>query len=319
MNRRLRTMSVAAIVALAVAGGYQLRGARASGIPGMNTLSYSGTLIMNGQPENASHFILLKLWEKDNPSAACSTIPAGNTSVINGRFTLPLDSSCVAVIHKSPDVQVEVVIDGVTMGKSALAAVPYAVEADTATNFAPGSAIANLMPTGTVVPFAGAVGGAVKPPAGWLLCDGSQQSRTTYAALFATIGTAWGSGDGATSFNLPELRGRFLRGADQGSGNDPGPRNPIQAGGNPSGVGTLEGGDLASHSHGVNDPGHSHTIPAYQNVAGGNWGLNQLYNNVNGYLGPVGLSASATGISIAASGGTETRPVNAAVNYIIKL
>ena len=66
---------------------------------------------------------------------------------------------------------------------------------------------------GTIQMFAGAI-----PPAGWLLCDGSAVSRTDYAALFAAIGTTWGAGDGSTTFNLPDLRGRAPIGAGTGSG-----------------------------------------------------------------------------------------------------
>jgi microcystin-dependent protein len=62
-------------------------------------------------------------------------------------------------------------------------------------------------PSGTVVPFAGATA-----PEGWVLCNGTTLSRSTYAALFAAIGTSWGNGDGSTTFNLPDLRGSFLRG-----------------------------------------------------------------------------------------------------------
>jgi microcystin-dependent protein len=61
--------------------------------------------------------------------------------------------------------------------------------------------------TGTVLDFAGAVA-----PAGWLLCDGSSVSRTTYANLFAVIGTTHGSGDGSTTFGLPDGRGRVIAG-----------------------------------------------------------------------------------------------------------
>ncbi len=62
-------------------------------------------------------------------------------------------------------------------------------------------------PVGTVTAFAGAT-----VPAGTLLCDGSAVSRTVYASLFAQIGTTYGSGDGSTTFNLPDYRGMFLRG-----------------------------------------------------------------------------------------------------------
>jgi microcystin-dependent protein len=60
------------------------------------------------------------------------------------------------------------------------------------------------------------------PPTGYLECDGSAVSRTTYAALFSAIGTTFGSGDGSTTFNLPDIRGQFVRGWDDGAGIDTG-------------------------------------------------------------------------------------------------
>ena len=59
-------------------------------------------------------------------------------------------------------------------------------------------------------------------PSGWLECNGAAISRATYGTLFASIGTNYGPGDGATTFNLPDLRGEFLRGADRGRGVDAG-------------------------------------------------------------------------------------------------
>ncbi len=59
------------------------------------------------------------------------------------------------------------------------------------------------------------------PPSGYLTCDGSAVSRTTYADLFNVLGTSYGDGDGSTTFNLPDLRGEFIRGWDNGAGNDP--------------------------------------------------------------------------------------------------
>jgi hypothetical protein len=76
--------------------------------------------------------------------------------------------------------------------------------------------INRLVPPGSIMAYGGAT-----PPAGWLLCDGTQVSRTTYAALYAAIGTSWGSGNGSSTFHLPELRGCFLRGRDGGVTRDP--------------------------------------------------------------------------------------------------
>lgn len=68
-------------------------------------------------------------------------------------------------------------------------------------------------PTGTVVAHAGNAA-----PGGWLLCDGRAVSRTTYAALYTVLGTRFGAGDGALTFNLPDLRGRTVIGTGQGTG-----------------------------------------------------------------------------------------------------
>ena len=70
-----------------------------------------------------------------------------------------------------------------------------------------------LVPTGTVIDYAG--NGA---PSGYLLCDGSAVNRTTYASLFNVIGTTFGNGDGSTTFNVPDIRGRVSVGSGQGSG-----------------------------------------------------------------------------------------------------
>jgi len=77
-----------------------------------------------------------------------------------------------------------------------------------------GLAWANVgVPTGAVSAFAGSTA-----PTGWLLCSGQAVSRTTYAALFALIGTTYGVGDGSTTFNLPDLRGRVVAGEDDMGG-----------------------------------------------------------------------------------------------------
>ena len=73
--------------------------------------------------------------------------------------------------------------------------------------------VTTLTPTGSVLAFAGS-----SAPAGWMLCDGQPISRTTYSALFAVIGTTYGVGDGASTFNLPDLRGRAIAGKDNMGG-----------------------------------------------------------------------------------------------------
>lgn len=70
---------------------------------------------------------------------------------------------------------------------------------------------ADICPRGAIMPFAGS-----SAPTGWFLCDGSAISRTTYASLFSLIGTTFGVGDGSTTFNLPNSKGRIPMGYDSG-------------------------------------------------------------------------------------------------------
>ncbi len=107
---------------------------------------------------------------------------------------------------------------------------------------------------GIVVPFAGAAA-----PAGWLLCDGSAVSRTTYPGLFTAIGTTYGAGDGSTTFNVPDLRSRAPIGAGQGTGLT---NRPLagQVGAETKALATA---DLAGHTHtgSTTAPGdHAHTM-----------------------------------------------------------
>ena len=69
-----------------------------------------------------------------------------------------------------------------------------------------------LMPAGTIVPYSG-----TSVPNGWLLCNGANVSRTTYASLFRAIGTKWGAGDGSTTFSLPDADGRVMQGVTDAS------------------------------------------------------------------------------------------------------
>lgn len=77
---------------------------------------------------------------------------------------------------------------------------------------------AAAVPVGMIMPFAGP---AENIPYGWLLCDGAAISRTEYAELYNAIGVCWGMGDNSTTFNIPDLRGMFLRGVSGDSGHDP--------------------------------------------------------------------------------------------------
>ena len=75
--------------------------------------------------------------------------------------------------------------------------------------------IFRTIPVGTILPF-----GSKTVPAGWFECNGAEISRTSYPLLFAAIGTTWGTGNGTTTFNLPDLRNRILIGAQSGAGSE---------------------------------------------------------------------------------------------------
>lgn len=103
---------------------------------------------------------------------------------------------------------------------------------------------ATALPTGMVLPYLSDI-----VPTGWLACNGGPVSRTTYANLFAVVGTRYGAGDGATTFNLPDFRGRALIGAGQGSGLS------LRSLGDTVGEEdhVLITAELASHTHTVNN------------------------------------------------------------------
>ena len=108
--------------------------------------------------------------------------------------------------------------------------------------------VAGAVPVGVVNPFAGATA-----PSGWLLCYGQAVSRTEYPVLFTTLSTTYGSGDGSTTFNIPDMRGRAVAGADNMGGTDAGRLSIANTLGTATGTETIT---LTSAQSGV--PAHSH-------------------------------------------------------------
>lgn len=171
----------------------------------------------------------------------------------------------------------------------------------------------NSIPAGTLLPF---VGGNV--PAGFLLCDGSTVSRAIYASLFAAIGVSHGAGDGATTFHLPDYRGRFVRGADDmgtgAAGRDPdaASRTASNSGGNSgNAVGSVQSDAFKAHLH---------------DIQGGTGGATNLTSRIPPMAGVTASDSSYDRWNAAkaqqngvAHSGTETRPQNSAAKYIIKV
>jgi len=143
--------------------------------------------------------------------------------------------------------------------------------------------IKDIVQPGLILPFAFSTA-----PSGFLLCDGAEVSRTIYANLFNYIGETFGSGDGSTTFNVPDLRGQFVRGWDAGAGVDPG-----------RSFGSNQEDEFKSHTH-----TEQHLVPV-------SW---DGVDNAATDSGEHDLTTSDTG----ATGGDETRPKNVALSYCIK-
>lgn len=160
-------------------------------------------------------------------------------------------------------------------------------------------------PVGTIIDYV-----STTPPTGFLECDGSAVSRTTYADLFAVISTTYGAGDGSTTFNLPDFRGRSAMGRGTGTGGGSSGSGAPTGGsaltartiGNWLGeeTHTLTTTEMPSHTHTVTDPGHAHGIDVY-----GSGSFNDTLAQGNHSLQAASgeLTANATtGITIANSG-----------------
>ena len=155
------------------------------------------------------------------------------------------------------------------IGTTQMMSVPYALYAKSAgidsTMLA--NMIANAVsnssgssvPTGIVQAYSGTTS-----PTGWLLCDGSAVSRTSYPDLFTLIDTTYGQGDGSTTFNLPDLRGRTIIGLDNMGGI---PANVV------SGINSLGViGGSETHTLTIAEmPSHSHSFYAVGSQGNGNW------------------------------------------------
>jgi microcystin-dependent protein len=189
------------------------------------------------------------------------------------------------------------------------------------------TALPQAVPTGSVHMMA-----TTTAPAGYLKCDGSAISRTTYAALFTIIGTTWGAGNGSSTFNTPDLRGEFVRGWDDGKGTDSG-RSFASS--------QSDQNEQHNHSASTTVGSHTHSYAFAQGSGGGvgnNFGgsgitsvtqsggrlaeLEQSGGNdgqdLRGYTAETEGTQPSGSTTIANQGGNEARPRNIAMMYVIK-
>ena len=178
------------------------------------------------------------------------------------------------------------------------------------------TALPQAVPTGSVHMMA-----TTTAPSGYLKCNGAAVSRTTYADLFAIIGTTHGEGDGSSTFNVPDLRGEFVRGWDDGRGVDSG-RSFASAQGDQNKQHNHSVTD-PGHNHSINDPGHIHQVQ-YSNSDSGDGVIEESGTGLSGQeptlsaTTGITINNASTGISIQNSGGSEVRVRNIAMMYVIK-
>lgn len=224
----------------------------------------------------------------------------------------------------------------------------------------PTTADPNPTPWGAAMAAGGVPTGAtmcwftVTPPPGWLVCAGQAISRVTYAALFALWGTAYGVGDGSTTFNLPDCQGRMpigvgshadvnALGKNDGvavASRSPKHRHSVSDGGHVHGGSAVSTVSDPTHAHGVADPGHTHNAFAGDGGADGYLGQNNgqdgnwyggvidtrgtgigIYGAATGVTvsTSVTVAAAGTGISIGPGGAPLDAPPFIAVNWIVKV
>ena len=149
-------------------------------------------------------------------------------------------------------------------------------------------------PTGSIIMWP-----TETPPAGYLECNGAAVSRTTYASLFTALGTRYGAGNGSTTFNLPDMRGQFVRGWANGSTIDPDRASRSNRGDGTTGdnVGTKQTDEFKSHSH-----QYSYRQTTYPAPLGSYFPAWYSDSNQN----------------TTSTGGSETRPTNIYLMFCIK-
>lgn len=174
-----------------------------------------------------------------------------------------------------------------------------------------------LLPVGCFFPYAGAAA-----PSGYLLCDGSAVSRTTYSALFSAIGTAYGVGDGSTTFNVPDMKGRIPAGKESSATR----LTATHFGGDSTALGATGGLEsnnvILTHNHAITDPGHTHTLANTQKGTSTTPGNVVYFGSVDSGTASLGSTAQSntTGITINNAGSASAHNIvqpTIITNYII--
>jgi microcystin-dependent protein len=182
------------------------------------------------------------------------------------------------------------------------------------------------VPIGGVLPYTG----TTAPNSNFVLPYGQAISRTTYSSYFSLVSTTFGSGDGSTTFNVPDLRGRVVAGADGMGGSSAGRLTDAVAGidalGDAGGAQshTLSTSEMPAHSHGVTDPGHNHGFSNNPFYGGSQTSTPASGGSVShpSNSQTVSITSNTTGISIQNNGGggahNNVQPT-IVLNYLLRV
>ena len=174
------------------------------------------------------------------------------------------------------------------------------------------------IPVGTIMVVSFNASGTWFASNRFLFCNGQTVNRITYNDLFAEIGTAWGAGDGSSTFNVPDLRGQFLRGRNAGSGQDPDASS--RTGGDA--VGSSQGSRIensTARSYSPYNSAHNDKY-IYTTSTGSTWGAwaSDVTIKPSSFSFGYGPLASGVVLTYVVGSGSDTRPKNKYVDYAIK-
>ena len=267
-----------------VTGNLTVNGNTTIGNAGADTLSvvatgtFTGNQTFNG---TATFTSTVTVPDASFTNAKLATVA---TATIKGRVTAGTGAVEDLTGAQATTILSAVVGDSGSGGTKGLVPAPAAGDTAAARFLSAAGTFAAAVPVGSITMYA-----ANAAPTGWLECNGGAVSRTTYAGLFAAIGTVFGVGNGTTTFNLPEMRGEFARGWDNSRGID-----PARA------FGSAQADELKAHVHSVTPPAANDDTASGLTSTG------------------TGGAETITPYNTASTGGTETRPRNIALMFIIK-
>jgi microcystin-dependent protein len=233
-------------------------------------------------------------------SIGLALVTAATTAAVQG--ILGGGTVGIAIFTAATTAAAQNTLGGNTVGKQIFACT---TTAQAAAIISASASTASPVPVGTTMPYAGS-----SAPSGWLLANGAAVSRATYADLFTAIGTTFGIGDGVSTFNVPDLRGRVPVGHDAMGSTTASRVTPSGSGITGTTLGSTGGSETVTLTT-ATMPSHTHSISSTVVISGG--GSDSVISGC-GTFGAVALATAAEG----SGGAHQNMPPAIVLNYIIK-